>query len=572
MTPDATMPGGLLLRRSLTGRILPIPLVSPSFPTTSTEQFEEMLQSPEGTHLEFKRAENRFAFEELAQYCVALANEGGGKMVLGVTDTRPRIVVGTFAFPEPGRTEAGLHEQLGNRVPIEEYSHADKRVLIAHVPSRLPGTPWSYKGSFYKREGDSLVPMIGRDLEQIFAEIAPDFSAELCTSCSVQDLDASALDTFRSLLQKRQPFLRVEAKSDAELLEATELALDDLLTNAALILLGSAETLSRHLPQAEVIFEYRSTESAGPAQDRQEYREAFIVAQQKLWSQINLRNDRQSYQEDFFRYDIPTFDEAAIREAILNAVCHRDYRHSGSVFIRQYPRRLEITNPGGFPPGVTVDNIADQQNPRNRRLAEILQRCGLIERSGQGVNLMIEKAIRQTKPLPDYSQSSAHEVRLILAGTVQDPAFIRFLERLGEDQLQTFNTLDFLVLDALSRDLPLSGAMKARLPRLVEIGAIESQGRGRGRRYFLSRELYAEMGNPGAYTRRKGLDHETNKELLIKHLKTQGSEGAPISELRQVLPACSPATIRRCLNELRSEGRVELGGRKRGSRWFLVIK
>jgi ATP-dependent DNA helicase RecG len=355
--------------------------------------------------------------------------------------------------------------------------------------------------------------------------------------------------------------------SDEQILHDCSLMDGDGITYAALILLGRPSAITRHLAQAEVIFEYRSSEAAGPAADREEYREPFLLFHDRLWTKINLRNDRQSYQDDFFRYDIPTFDETAIREGILNAICHRDYRLGGSVFIRQYSRRLEIVSPGGFPPGITLENIADQQNPRNRRLAEALNRCGFIERSGQGVNLMIERAIRQTKPLPDFSRSAAHEVRLTLAGTIQNPAFLRFFERLGEDALSRFQTLDFLALDSLAHGRHLTSEMKTRLPDLIEAGAVESQGRGNGQRFFLSRELYAEMGLPGAYTRQKGLDHETNKALLERHLKERAKEGAPLFELCQVLPALSPKSIQRLLTELRDERRVCLIGKTRNARW-----
>ena len=96
-----------------------------------------------------------------------------------------------------------------------------------------------------------------------------------------------------------------------------------------------------------------------------------------------------------------------MREALLNAVAHRDYRLGGSVFVRQFSRRLEIVSHGGFPPGITPENILDQQNPRNRRLAEVLGKCGLIERSGQGMNLMVKTIIRHSKPLPDFAGSAA---------------------------------------------------------------------------------------------------------------------------------------------------------------------
>jgi ATP-dependent DNA helicase RecG len=133
---------------------------------TSAEKFQAFLDSPEGSRIEFKRASGGLHFEELVKYCVALANEGGGVMLLGVTDKRPRQVVGTRAFLEPGRAEAGLFEQLRRHIPLEEYWHDGKRVLIVHIPSRLPGSAWEYQGAFLMRAGDALVPMSDEQLRR----------------------------------------------------------------------------------------------------------------------------------------------------------------------------------------------------------------------------------------------------------------------------------------------------------------------------------------------------------------------------------------------------------------------
>lgn len=536
---------------------------------TTPEQFQAWLDAPEASRFEFKSASGGFHFEKLVDYCVAIANEGGGKIILGVTDRRPRDVIGTSAFAEPGRTEAGLHQRLAHRIPIEEYRHAGRRVLIVHVPARLPGTAWNIAGRYLKRAGDDLASLGDAELRAIFAETGPDFSAEPCQA-DVGDLAPEAIAEFRTRWARKAGSTRIPQLDHEQLLIDAELLVDDHLTYAALILFGKRAALSRYLAQAEVIFEYRSSEASGPAQDREEYREGFFRHHDALWQKINLRNDRQSYQDGLFRYDIPTFDETPVREALLNAIAHRDYRIGGSVFVRQYSRRLEIVSPGGFPPGITPENILDQQNPRNRRLAEALARCGLIERSGQGMNLMVESAIRQSKPLPSFAGSSAHEVRLTLEGSVQNPAFIRFLERLGEERLRHFSTYDFLALDAICRDQVLTEPMRARLPRLIEAGAIEVQGRGRGVRHHLSRAMYAAIGQKGVYTRRKGLDHETNKALLIKHLAGNADVGAPLLELCQVLPAQSTSSVQRLLRELRSEGQVILRGARRGARWYPV--
>lgn len=534
--------------------------------TTTPEQLTELLAAPEGTRIEFKSATGGYHFDKLVEYCVAIANEGGGKIILGVSDVRPRRVLGTSAFAEPGRTESGLHERLSHRVPVEELHHGGKRILIVHVPGRLPGTAWSIDGKFLKRAGDELTGMSDTELRSIFAETGPDFSAEPSTA-SPADLSPEALAGFRRHWARKAGNPRLESWTDEETLVNAELLQDGSLLYGALILFGTRAALGRHLAQAEVVFEYRSSEASGPAAERADFREGFFLFHDALWRKINLRNDRQSYQDGLFRFEIPTFDETAVREALLNAVAHRDYRLGGSVFVRQFARRLEIVSPGGFPPGITVENILDQQNPRNRRLAEALARCGLIERSGQGLNLMVESAIRQSKPLPDYSGSAEHEVRLKLDGTVKDPAFVRFLQRVGEERLRGFSTYDFLALDAIARERPLTEAMRTRLPGLIETGVVESQGRGRGTRYHLSRGLHAALGRKGAYTRKRGLDHETNKALLERHLVDAGTDGAAMAELLQVLPALSRAHVKRLLDELRTEGRASMTGQKRGAKW-----
>lgn len=184
------------------------------------------------------------------------------------------------------------------------------------------------------------------------------------------------------------------------------------------------------------------------------------------------------------------------------------------------------------------------------------------------MNLMVESAIRQSKLVPSFAGSAAHEVRLTLEGSVQNPAFVRFLEHVGEDRLRHFSTYDFLTLDAICRDQPLTEPMRTRLPGLLEAGAIEVQGRGRGMRHHLSRALYATIGQKGVYTRRKGLDHETNKALLMKHLAENEEAGAPMAELLQVLPALSRAHVKRLLWELAGEGRARMSGVTKSARWF----
>lgn len=537
---------------------------------TTPDEFRTLMEQPEGANIEFKSASGGFHFEELVKYCVALANEGSGIIVLGVTDRRPRQVVGTRAFDEPGRTEAGLFEQLGHRIVIEEYHHDGKRVLLVRVPARLPGTAWQYKGSYWMRTGDALVPMSDERLRRIHEEAGPDFSAEICAGARLNDLDPTAIDVLRKLWQSKSPSQDIATRPLERLLADAELLVGDRLTHAALILLGTREALGRHLAQAEVIFEYRSNEIPGPAADRREFRRGFLPVLGELWQAVNLRNDLQHFQQGLFVWDVPTFNERAVREAVLNAVSHRDYRHGGSVFVRQYPRRLEIVSPGGFPTGINQENLLWEQNPRNRRIAEVLARCGLVERAGQGFDLIYRECIRQSKPLPDFARTGEHSVWVTLHGEIQDPEFLRFLEEIGRERQAAFTTEDFLAIDLVHREQAVPTHLAARLQILREQGVIERVGRGRGTRHLLSQRFYRFMGQGGTYTRKRGLDRETNKALLLRHIEDSTPAGTTLGELQQVLPALSRSMVQGLLRELRDADQVRVQGQRRWARWFPV--
>jgi ATP-dependent DNA helicase RecG len=331
---------------------------------------------------------------------------------------------------------------------------------------------------------------------------------------------------------------------------------------------GSHRGLGRHLAQAEIIFEYRSSEASIAFQERHEFREGFLGVHDALWELINKRNDIQSFQSGLFRNDIPTFNERAVREALLNAIGHRDYQRPGSVFVRQYPRKLVVVSPGGLPSGITLDNILWRQEPRNRRIADALGKCNLIERSGQGMDLMVKACITESKPQPDFWDTDAYQVSLTLHGEIQNEQFLRFLEKVGQERLETFSTEDFLVLDTLAKDQTVPEKLRPRLARLVENGVVEKIGsRGQSVRYILSRALYSFVGQKGVYTRKRGLDRETHKALLLKHIRDNDKQGSKFDEFTQVLPELTRNQLQSLLRELRTEHKIWVDGRTKAAKW-----
>lgn len=532
---------------------------------STLERLKEWMKSKEHENLEFKEAKSHFDFEKLTKYCTALANEGGGKMILGVTDKFPRKVVGCNEFNNLERTKAGLVERLHLRIDVEEVLHPDGRVLIFRVPSRPLGFPIQYKGAYWMRAGEDLVPMTQDQLKRIFAESGPDFSSEVCHEASITDLDATTIKVFRDKWAAKSKNASLISLSDEQLLSDAELIVDGGVTYAALILFGTKRALGKFLAQAEIVFEYRLTEASIPAHQRKEYREGFFLVDGDLWETINLRNDVQQYRDGLFMKDIPTFNEDVVREAVLNAVCHRDYRLGASTFVRQYPRKLEIFSPGGFPPGITPENVLWKQFPRNRRLAEAFAKCGLVERSGQGMDRIFGACIKESKPNPDFSGTDDFQVAVTLRCEVQDVQFLRFLEQVGQERLESFSANDFLVLDAIHREHRIADHLKPRIPHLLDLGVIEKAGRAK---YILSRKFYSFLGKKGVYTRKKGLDRETNKELLYKHICDNRKDGSKLEELLQVLPSCTSNQVQKFLQALKREGRIFKTGITSASRWF----
>ncbi len=540
--------------------------------TISLEELHRLMNAMEGENLEFKEARQSYQFDKLLKYCAALANEGGGKIILGVSDQRPRRIIGTRAFTQPERTRGGLIEKLRLRVDLDVLRPSERRVLVFTIPPRPVGVPIQTDGIYWTRRGDSLVPMTEEQLREIFNEIGHDFSADFCQKATLDDLDPVAIEDFRKRWIEKSANKALGRLDRKQLLHDSEAVVDGNVTYAALVLFATRQALGQHLAQAEVVFEYRSTEASGPAQQRKEYREAFFSFYDDLWNIINLRNDLQHYQDGLFIWDIPTFEERSVREAILNAVSHRDYRLGGSVFVRQYPRHLIIESPGGFPPGITLENILDRQYPRNRRIADLFAKCGLVERSGQGMNLIFEEAIRRGKLPPDFTGTDRYQVSLALHGQVQDSAFVLFLEKISRERSVSFSTQDFLILDRVHRGLPVQEELKPQLSYLVETGVLELTGRGRGARYVLARRFYAITGRKGVYTLKRGLDRETNKALLLKHISDNNKEGSRFRDLRQVLPSLSIGQLKALMKELKEEGRIYSKGKTKAGLWHLSPK
>lgn len=243
------------------------------------------------------------------------------------------------------------------------------------------------------RESENKVAMSDEETLKILSEREPDFSATTHPVLSINELDSKAIKVLKEKYAQKSGNPSIQTLSTKQVLSDLELIKGEKVTYAALILLGKKDAIRSYLPNASISLEYRLNESAIQFDDRKFFNGAYLLAVEELWATINLRNSKRAVRQGAYMVDIPFFNEDVIREALNNAVVHRDYTNEGEILIKQSTEKIEFANPGGFPYGVNKSNILTvNSTPRNRLLADILLKIGLVERSGQGVDKMFLNA------------------------------------------------------------------------------------------------------------------------------------------------------------------------------------
>lgn len=535
---------------------------------TTTEEFNGWLQKPEGCNLEFKAAKNSFnAEKDLPDYCAALSNEGGGKLILGV-DHNGKVVGTTTFHGTYNKLSHDLLTKIKIRVDVEELYHLNERVLIFHIPPHPHGRPIRSTGSYTypMRAGESLTEMDEITLKSILNETTPDFSNQIVDGLSLMDLDERAIENFRkrwAQKARREDYLTFP---DEKMLRSVGLLTDKGLNYTCLFLFGKKERIDELIPCSEIIFEWRQDAKKIAHDFRINWREAFFKIYDEVWDAINARNLRIPFQEGLFQREIYAFSEKPIREALLNAVAHRDYTiKSQSIFIKASPEEFIIESPGGFPPGITLENILYKTSWRNRSIVETFEKAGLAERSGQGMDDIFESTIKEGKGMPDLSESDAYSVRLKIPAQVKDKGFIFFLEKIARSRQIILSFEEIYELEKI-REQQMVPKLKYT-SKFLELGIIEPVGRTKGTKYILSHKYYVQEGKVGIHTRLTGLSRDQKKELILNHLRK--NEKGVMKDFLDAFPDLKQQDLNNLLQELKRVGKVIHEGSRRSGYWVL---
>ena len=532
--------------------------------------------------VEFKSDRKRLSDTDLVEALVGLANTEGGELWLGVEDDGratglhpDHMALLGLAGMVAARTSPAM------QVNVESVEVDGLKVARIRVP-KAQGVVATQAGVYLRRRikhdgTPECVPMLPHErISRASSFGLVDVSAQPVLGCTLADFDPLERERLRQAVQKYG--------GDRVLLELDDEALDGALgfstrtpagervpTLAGLLVIGRESVLHERVATHEFAFQVLAREAVSFNEFRR-----FPLLKALDWLETNFRpyNPEKEVQVGLFRVPIPKVDMGAFREAVANALVHRDYHRLGAVHVRLDDHGLTISNPGGLVDGVTLHNLlTTAPRPRNPALADAMKRIGIVERSGRGVDKIYRGMLRFGRPEPDYSRTDSNSVVLQLATVEADEVFLQLIigqeNRLSGTALPIDSLIALAVLreqkrlgmDELAQHIHRDSTQARRtLESLVEAGLVQPHGNTRNRSYTLSAEVYQAKGQHVAYTRQAGFSSLQNEQMVLSHVRHHGQ-----IRRSEVIDLChlTDDQAAKLLKRLKDDGRLVKSGERR---------
>ncbi|MEB3223001.1 MAG: ATP-binding protein [Candidatus Sericytochromatia bacterium] len=552
------------------------------------DHLRALLVAGETLKVEFKSDRDPLSDADLYRNVVGLANAEGGVLLLGV-ENDGRV---TGLHPSRARQvnpvllQAAIFNNtmppINTRVAAHELPEG---MVVSFEVDPYPSVCATKDGVCVRRvvgeRGPSCVPFypmehLGRRI-QLGIE---DLSAHALDGAGWHDLSPREFERLRTFIANAPGDRRLLSLNDEDLAKALKLvetSEDGSLVPvlAGLLLLGEEAALQRYVPTHKTMFQVLSDVRTVAVNER--LPSPLLRQVEDLEARFDARREEKEVMVGFQRVPVPLYDRDAYREAVVNALLHRDYSTLGAVYVQWHGDHLLITSPGGFPRGITRDNLLTHEPvPRNPRLAEVCARIGLAETSARGVDRIYEGQLRFGRPLPDYEGSDDTAVRLRLQSAGANLEFVKFIRtyeaQAGRQPLEHLMAL-LMVHQAKRLDAEAfrsaiqrnDQAARAVLESLVARGVLEAQGE-RQRTYNLSAEAYRTYGQASEYVRVRGLDPIRQAAMIEAYVAAHGritrTEAADLCLM-------DPEEAGRLLARLTDERRLTRLGAKRGAHYVL---
>lgn len=492
--------------------------------------------------IEFKSDQRCLSDRDLIEAVVCMTNAQGGDIYLGMeNDGTPTGLHTNHQHLE------GLAALIANRtkpsVQVQVTALIISGVTVARISVPVSPQPVATNEGLLKRRRlqangqPECVPFLPHEFAARQAHFGLlDISAQPVAGATFGDLNPVERARLRQFIQRYN--------GDRSLLDLDDEQLDGALglttrmanswqpTLTGLLLIGHEHSLRTLVPTHEIAFQMLEGEEVR----LNEFRRAPLLSSME-WLETTFRplNTEREFQAGLFRVAIPRLDARAFREAVANAVTHRDYSQRGAVHIRMTEDELIISNPGGLVEGVTLGNLlTTEPKPRNPLLADALKRIGLVERTGRGVDLIFRGLLRYGRHNPDYTGSTPQSVVLRLSLAAANEAFLTLVLQEEERRGQAL-PIDSLIILATLREQKRANSKQlaqwlqkdsARIggsvEPLVEAGLLQAHGTGRGRSYTLAPTVYRQLGQHTQYTRQAGFDRLQQEQMIQSYVQQHG--------------------------------------------------
>ncbi len=538
--------------------------------------------------IEFKSDRNNYSDSGLIDEIVGITNTQGGDLYLGVEDDGEITGLG-----DKRKDPIGAVALIANRtVPsvsvraeiIEEEGYPVLKIEIPMSRTIVATTDGKVLKRRLKLDGTpENVPLYPYEIPGRLAELSLlDYSAQIIQDAVWDDLDPNERIRLRNIIKFRKGDSTLLELSDEELDKALQMVKEDhgvlRPTITGMLLIGKEEKIRAYIPTAKESFQVLE---GTQIRINEEYSKPLLATFELFEGYMKAWNPEREMEYGLFRVPIPEFSEAAFREGLVNAFCHRDYTILQSVRVAIEDEGLTISSPGGFIEGVNLENLLTvEPHSKNQVLADALKRIGLAEKTGRGIDRIYEGSIIYGRPLPDYSESTSKNVKLFIQRAEPDLPFARMISNEENKMGRSLPINSLLILSALqnlrraslhelSEKIHVNEIRtKANVEKLVEAGLVEAIGNTSARTYILSSKVYREQDNTVGYVRQTGIEMIKSEELIMKLARNQ--EGMVTRENVVNLLGITPSQAYRLLKRLADNGKIKLVGSGRSSHYEIV--
>lgn len=546
------------------------------------EKIVQMIDVFESEVVEFKEAKSNYSFNDIGKYFSALSNEANLRglqeawLIFGISDKKE--FVGTEFRKQGGLQNLkreivnGTNERL-TFMEIYELSMNKHRIIAFQIPPAIRGIPTTWQGAAYAREHESISPLPMNKVDLIRSQIGMDWSKEIVTDATFDDLDEEAIKRARELFSKRQSDRKkargiLKKLSDVEVLNKAGITIKGEITRTALLLLGKSESshyFDGFIPR--ITWTLYNADNSVKAYEH--FDMPMLLAVDKAYSKI--RNVKYRYiagQQTLFPDEVDQYEPELIKEIINNCIAHQDYRLRGKINVEEFEDKLVFINEGTFIPETIEQALEPGYKPpyyRNVFLCNAMVNLYMIDTNSMGIPTMYQIQRDKCFPLPTYDLNTINRVKVTVYGKILDKNYTQLLYSNDELDMKTV-----FLLDKVQKKEVIS---KESFKVLKKLGLVE----GRYPNVFVSFKVADIVGQKAAYVRNKGLDDDICKQLIIKALQSMGE--ASKQELMEVLEKALPEVlsdeqkskkVSNLLQAMKRENIIIVRGMNRYAKWHLV--